>query len=84
MRPRHAEKLRARRLLRELAKSAGVASLAMEPGDEALAFLPDGTLAHMRLENESTFRVRELPDTDAATEVAMKWAREERAAEAVQ
>lgn len=84
MRPAHAEKLRARRLLRELAKSAPWARLAMDPGDECLAFLPDGSLALMHLENENTFRVRELPDDDAATDVAMRWRDEERAAERVQ
>ena len=84
MRPRHAEKLRARRLLRELAKSAPWARLAMDPDDECLAFLPDGSLALMHLEDESTFRVRELPDDDAAVEVGTRWAAENRAAGSVQ
>jgi hypothetical protein len=56
----------------------------MDPGDECLAFLPDGSLALMHLENENTFRVRELEDEDAAVDVGMRWAREERAAESVQ
>jgi hypothetical protein len=84
MRPAHAEKLRAKRLLRELAKSAPWARLAMDPGDECLAFLPDGSLALMHLENENTFRVRELEDEDAAVDVGMRWAREDRAAESIQ
>lgn len=84
MRGAHAEKLRARRLLRELAKAAPWARLAMNRGDECLAFLSDGSLALMRLENENTFRVRELPDDDAATDVAMRWREEERAAASVQ
>jgi hypothetical protein len=56
----------------------------MEPGDECLAFMPDGSMVHMRLEDEVRFRVRELEDFDAAVNVGMRWADEERAAEAVQ
>lgn len=56
----------------------------MEPGDECLAFMPDGSMVHMRLENAARFRVRQLESLDDAVDVGVKWAREERAAEAVQ
>jgi hypothetical protein len=81
---RKAARKAAKKLLRSLAPGARAAHTLMEPGDECLAFLPDGTMALMRLENKKLFRVRELPDDDAATDVAMRWAAEDRAGESVQ
>lgn len=83
MRARHAEKLRQKRLLRALLPSARVARLAMDVGDEAVVFLPDGQMAHLLREDEVRFRVRELSDIDAAATVAMRWNAEKRAAETV-
>src|ERR1019366_263779 len=69
-RPAHAEKKAARKaaktFLRSLAPAAQTAYLAMEPGDEAVVFMPSGEMAHLLREDEVRFRVRELEDFDAA------------------
>jgi hypothetical protein len=84
VRAAHAEKLRRQRLLRDLEAGARAAHPTMEVGDEVMAFLPDGRMAHLRLETENSFRVREIEDEDAATRIGVRWLEEERAAEAVQ
>ena len=87
-RPAHAEKKArrkaAKQFLSSLAPAARAAYYALEPGDEAMVFLPSGQMAHMVREDETRFRVRELEDEDAAVDVGLRWARENRAAEAVQ
>jgi hypothetical protein len=74
----------AKKLLRSLLPGARGARGVMEPGDECLAFMPDGSMVHMRLEDEVRFRVRQLENLNDAVDVGVKWAREERAAEGVQ
>lgn len=87
-RPAHVEKKAARKaakdLLRTLAPSARIVALATEPGDECLVFLPDGRMAHLLREDEVRFRVREIEDIEDAVDVGVRWAEEERQAEAVQ
>jgi hypothetical protein len=86
-RPSHAEKKKraaeTRRLLETLAPATLAAVHAMDVGDEALVFAPDGSLFILFREAEATFRARELEGVDAATAVAMRWREEERQAEAV-
>lgn len=84
MRAAHAEKLRQRRLLRDLEKAARAVHRTMDVGDEALAVLPDGRMAHLRLEGERSFRVSEVEDVEAAERIASRWADEDRAAGMVQ
>jgi hypothetical protein len=84
VRAAHAEKLRQKRLLRDLERGARAAHRVMDVGGEALAILPDGRMAHLRLEGEDTFRVREVEDVEAAEAIAGRWYDEELAAEAVQ
>jgi cell division septum initiation protein DivIVA len=87
-RPAHTERKAARKaakkFLRSLTPAARVAYYALEVGDEAVVFMPSGEMAHMLREDERRFRVRELEDEDAAVDVGMRWAREDRAAGAVQ
>ena len=84
MRAAHAEKLRVKRLMRDLERGARAAHRVMDVGDEALAILPDGRMAHLRLEGKRSFVVREVEDVEAAEHIAERWCDEDRAAEAVQ
>jgi len=87
-RPTHAERKAvrkaAKKLLRSLLPGARVARGVMEPGDECLAFMPDGSIVHMRLEDEVRFRVRQLETIDDAVDVQLGWNRDERAAAVIQ
>lgn len=88
MRAAHAERKAARRaakaFLRSLEPAARAAHYAMEPGDEGLAFLPTGEIVLLYREDDVRFRLKQLADVDAATDVGMRWLYNERAREAVQ
>jgi hypothetical protein len=86
-RPAHAERKAARKVAKRILKALNPAARAiyhaLEIGDEALAFTPDGTMVHLRREGEVRFIAQELEDTSDATDVAMRWRAEDRAAETV-
>jgi hypothetical protein len=73
----------AARLLSILTPAVCAAFHALDVGDEALVFGPDGSLYLIRREAETTFRARPLEDLEAATTVALRWADAEHQAETV-
>lgn len=72
-----------KRLLAIFEPALRAAIHAMDAGDEAILFAPDGSLYLIRREAETTFRARPLEDLEAATTIALRWADAERQAGAV-
>ena len=83
MRARHAEKIRAKRLQRDLEKAVRTLRVVTDTGDEAVVFTPEGQVVHLRRESETTFRGREVEGEDAAVRIVERWHDEAEAAEAV-
>lgn len=88
MRPGRAEKKArakaAKDLIRSLGPAARVMARELEPGDEAIAFLPSGRMLVIRRESPTRFIADDLEDVDAAARVALRWHHEDAQAESVQ